>query len=73
MSVGNGVEDSPAGFPPLPQAGRRSFCDACRKRLPSIFQNGGEECLKAVVVVDVGLRTEDRAPWRGRFPETSPV
>jgi hypothetical protein len=73
MMARYGVKDSPAGFPPLPQAGRRSFCNAFRKRLPSIFWKGRKESLQAVVVVDVGLRTEDRAPWRGWFPETTPM
>lgn len=68
-----GVKDSPAGFPPFPQAGRRSFCDPCGKRLPSIFQNGRKEGLQGGVVIDAGLRTKNRTPRRGRFPETPPM
>jgi len=68
MIEGNGVEDSSAGFPPLPQARRRSFSDKSGKPLPSIFRDGREVRLQGVVVGNAGLRTEDWAPWRGQFP-----
>jgi len=68
MIEGNGVEDSPAGFPPLPQARRRSFSDARGERLPSVFRNGDEEGLQGIVVIDAGVRAKDRTPRCGRFP-----
>jgi hypothetical protein len=68
-----GVEDSVAGFSPLAQTRRRSLSDPRGEALPSVFRNGGEECLQAVVVVDAGLRAKDWTPWRGRFPQTTPM
>ena len=68
MIEGNGVEDSPAGFPPLAQARRRPFSDARRKALPSVVCNSDEEGLQGVVVSNAGLWAKHWTPWRCRFP-----
>jgi hypothetical protein len=68
-----GVEDSPAGFPPLAQARRRSFSDARREALPRLSRNGDEERLQGVVVGNASLQAKDWTPWRGRFPQPSPI
>jgi hypothetical protein len=73
MIGGNRIEDSSARFPPLAQARRRSFSDARRKALPRFTRNGDEERLQGVVVGNAGLRSKDRAPRRGRFPQPSPI
>lgn len=73
MIEGNGVEDSSAGFPPLPQAGRGPFSDTRRKALPFVVCNNDEEGLQGVVVGNVGLLAKHWTPRRGRFSQTPPM